>query len=138
MVYCVKKIQELDQQQEHGRHQGLTLKRSNSTIDEDKMAGILVKTLQLLLGELEVSRKRLDKAEPLDARKLDYYYQYQNLINESADSLAGYLTQRKGFNIPVTKNEHIKFEVDLFAQKESVIFSPKKAQKVEELFEFCP
>ena len=35
-----------------------------------------VKTLQLLVAELEVSRKRLDKAEPLESKKLDYCYQF--------------------------------------------------------------
>lgn len=76
MIYCVKKIQDLDHQQDHSKNQGLSLRRSNSTVDEDKMAGILVKTLQLLVAELEVSRKRLDKAEPLESKKLDYCYQF--------------------------------------------------------------
>ena len=136
MVYCVKKIQDLDQQQDQGKNQGLSLRRSNSTVDEDKMAGILVKTLQLLVGELEISRKRLDKAEPMDAKKLDYLYRYQNLINESADSLAGYLTQRKGFDIPTGRRQQSKFEVNFFAENQTSKFNPKKALAVSELFDF--
>lgn len=101
------------------------------------MAGILVKTLQLLVGELEISRKRLDKAEPLDSKKLDYYYQFQNLINESADNLAGYLAQRKGYGVPSgDRKDESKFQVDYFIQKEKYEFKPKTFSNESQLFEF--
>lgn len=58
------------------------------------------------------------------------------MINESADSLAGYLTQRKGFDIPTSRRQQSKFDVELFAQTETSKFTPKKALAVSELFEF--
>jgi hypothetical protein len=117
MGYCVRKIGDLSDGNEDDL-QDLNLRRSHSTVDEDSMASILVKILQLLVGELENARIRLDHAETIEAKTLRNYSELQNKLDSTMDSIAGYLTQAKGMNIGLTNDTIDRFVLNYLEAEE--------------------